>query len=162
MTQPVQERPSAPSGYGYATEPDGMLPWEKVREALAEASIYWVATVRSDGAPHLHSIWGGFVGQHLYFEGGEDTRWARNLAQDSRVGFGVESQGLHISGRGVVERAYAGDEFDSLAANYQAKYQYRPVKDGRFFRISPEIVIALDMSSMESFASSPTRFRFQS
>jgi hypothetical protein len=156
----VAERPKAPAGYGYSTEPKGMLSWEEVRDALAGATLYWIGTRRPDGGPHLHPIWGGWVGHHLYFEGGETTRWARNLAADPRVSFGVESGGLHISGRGAMEKGPAGDDFVNLTANYAGKYDYKPETDA-FYKVSPELVIALNMSSMASFASSPTRFRFE-
>jgi hypothetical protein len=61
----------------------------------------------------------------------------------------------------VVDRARAGDDFELLATNYQQKYEYRPAEDGPFFRVSPAVIVALDMSSMETFAQSPTRFRFE-
>jgi len=160
MNDPVVERPRAPKGYGYSTQPEGMLEWGRVREALAAANLYWIATKRPDGGPHLHPIWGGWVGSHLYFEGGDTTRWARNLEGDKRVGFGVESKGLHISGRGVVEYTQAGADFKALAANYVSKYPYKPQSD-QFFRVTPTIVIALGMTSMEEFAATPTRFRFE-
>ncbi|HKX74515.1 MAG TPA: pyridoxamine 5'-phosphate oxidase family protein [Acidimicrobiia bacterium] len=158
---PRPERPTAPAAYGFATGPQGMLPWEQVSQALAAANLYWIGTVRDDGGPHLHSIWGGFVGNHLYFEGGPTTRWARNLIADPRVSFGVESDGLHITGRGVVSGRGAADDFAAVASNYGSKYDYRPENDD-FYRVTPEVIIALDMSSLEAFAQSPTRFRFES
>lgn len=156
----IAERPQAPSGYGYSTEPKGMLSWETARDALAAATLYWIGTIRPDGASHLHPIWGGWVGHRLYFEGGETTRWARNLAGDSRVSFGVESSGLHISGRGTAERSRAGEDFAELVANYGAKYDYKPQADA-FYKVSPEVIIAINMASLKDFASSPTRFRFE-
>jgi hypothetical protein len=161
MSVPIAERPIAPKGYGYSTKRTGMLEWHLVREALAAAQLYWIATRRPDGGPHIHPIWGGWVGDHLYFEGGDTTRWARNLARDQRVGFGVESQGLHISGRGVVDNTPAGNDFEALTANYAGKYSYRPQTD-QFYRVKPSVIIALAMTSMEEFASTPTRFRFGS
>lgn len=160
MTEPVVDRPRAPGGYGYSTEPEGMLDWGRVRDALTTANLYWIATRRPDGGPHLHPIWGGWVGQHLYFEGGDTTRWARNLAGDYRVGFGVESQGLHISGRGVVEYTAAGPDFKALANNYVSKYPYKPTTD-QFYRVAPIVIIAIGMTSLDEFAATPTRFRFE-
>jgi hypothetical protein len=159
LTAPLRQRPKAPPGYGYATEPEGMLAWERVEEALAGATLYWIGTVAPDGGPHLHSIWGGWVANHLFFEGGDDTRWARNLAADPRVSFGVEANDLHVSGRGRVAKATAGADFPSLVSGYAGKYQYQPQNDD-FYRVDPEVVIALDMSSLEAFAVSPTKFRF--
>ncbi len=157
---PRVDRPRAPDGYGYSTEPEGMLEWPRVHDALSSATIYWIGTARPDGSPHLHSIWGGFVDDRLYIEGGDTTRWARNILADGRVAFGVEAGGLHISGRGRADRGPAGDSFETLANNYAGKYDYRPEVD-EFWRIDPSVIIALDMSSMEAFASSPTRFRFE-
>lgn len=160
MTTPRVERPRAPEGYGYSIEPEGMLAWETISDALAAAKVYWIGTARPDGSPHMHSIWGGFVGNSLYIEGGDTTRWARNIAVDPRVSFGGESNGLHISGRGLALRGHAGHHFSSLADNYQSKYDYRPEQD-EFWRIEPSVVIALNMTSLEDFASSPTRFTFE-
>jgi len=137
-----------------------MLAWDRISAALADAHVYWIGTARPDGSPHLHSIWGGFVADHLYIEGGDTTRWARNILADPRVSFGAESGGLHISGRGVVVRTGAGRHFEMLRANYGDKYGYQPATD-EFWRIQPSTVIALDMSSLESFAQSPTRFTFE-
>ena len=161
MSDPIAERPLAPKAYGYSTKRKGMLPWDLVREALAAANLYWIGTKRPDGGPHLHPIWGGWVGNHLYFEGGDTTRWARNLDGDQRVSFGVESQRLHISGRGVVEVSAAGDDFKALVANYAGKYSYQPETD-QFYRVNPSVIIALAMTSLEQFAATPTRFRFES
>jgi hypothetical protein len=136
-----------------------MLDWERVATAVAAANLYWIATILPDGSPHTHSIWGGFVGSTLYFEGGPTTRWARNLSARPLASFGVEAEGLHVSGRGKVEKGPAGAEFSALRENYGRKYEYQPENDD-FYRLRPEVIIALDMSSMESFASSPTRFRF--
>jgi hypothetical protein len=161
VTEPIASRPQAPKAYGYSTKKKGMLPWDEVRNALAEAYVYWIGTTRPDGSSHIHPIWGGWVGQTGYFEGGETTRWARNLASDKRVSFGVDSDGMHISGRGTVSQGEAGDDFDVLKDNYASKYEYYPEADGSFWRIAPIVVIALRMSSMDAFMNSPTRFTFE-
>lgn len=157
---PRADRPRVPEAYGFSNEPEGMLDWDTVSEAIAGASVYWIGTVRPDGSPHMHSIWGGFVGNALYIEGGDTTRWARNIASEPRVSFGVESHGLHTSGRGRATRGPAGDLFGALADDYESKYDYRPSGD-EFWRIEPSSIIALDMGSLQSFASTPTRFTFE-
>ncbi|MGQ0849779.1 MAG: pyridoxamine 5'-phosphate oxidase family protein [Actinomycetota bacterium] len=160
MTDPIRDRPHAPAGYGFSTKPEGMLAWDRVREALGAAQVYFVATVAPNGAPYVTPIWGSWVGDHLYFEGGDDTRWSRNLQAEPRIGFGTVSNGLHINGRGKVERSPAGAEFGAVADNYAGKYGYRPTTDD-YRRVSPQVVIALAMDSLEDFAKTPTRFRFQ-
>lgn len=160
MTRIRAERPVAPEPYGYSTAPEGMLDWEQVSTALGTASIYWIATVRPDGSPHLHSIWGAFVESRLFVEGGETTRWARNLTADPRVSFGAQIANLHVSGRGRVVRGPAGPAFEAVRSGYGAKYGYQPETDD-FWWIQPDSVIALDLSSLEEFARTPTKFVFE-
>jgi nitroimidazol reductase NimA-like FMN-containing flavoprotein (pyridoxamine 5'-phosphate oxidase superfamily) len=160
LTTPAIDRPVAPRAYGYSTKKKGMLPWEEVRDALAAANIFWIGTTRPDGSSHIHPIWGGWVDETGYFEGGDTTRWGRNLAADQRISFGVESNGMHVSGRGTVTRGAAGASFAALTSNYQSKYAYQPEADGHFWRISPTVIIALKVGSMDEFMNTPTRFKF--
>lgn len=162
LNAPSTDRPTAPKAYGYSTKKQGMLSWDEVRDALASANIYWIGTTRPDGSSHIHPIWGGWVDETGYFEGGNTTRWARNLTADQRVSFGVEANGMHISGRGEVSKGPAGASFSALTSNYSAKYDYQPESDGAFWRISPELIIALKAGSMDEFMNSPTRFKFES
>ena len=75
MSAPVTSRPTAPKAYGFSTQKKGMLSWEKVRDALAAATLYWIGTTRPDGSSQIHPIWGGWVGETGYFEGGDTTRY---------------------------------------------------------------------------------------
>lgn len=159
ILEPISDRPLAPEAYGYGKSKKGMLEWSRVQEALAAANIYWIATILPDGSPHTHSIWGSFVGSTLYFEGGPTTRWGRNLAARPRASFGAEGNGLHISGKGSVHKAPAGDDFAAVRDNYGAKFDYQPQNDD-FYRLEPKVIIALSFGSMEEFQSTPTRFRF--
>lgn len=160
---PTASRPNAPSDYGYATDPESMLTWEQVDNALAAAPVYLMSTVLPGGAPSTHTIWGAFAGDCFFFEGGNNTRWAHNLAGDPRVSFGVVSDDPHLSGRGKADDGGAGDDFEAVRANYREKYLdsfgYEPAQD-HFWRISPHLIIAIDASSMAAFQSSPTRFTF--
>lgn len=160
MSEPVASRPLAPKAYGYSTKKKGMLPWAEVRDALAAADVYWIGSTRPDGSSHIHPIWGSWVDQTGYFEGGDTTRWARNLAADPRMSFGADAKGFHISGRGSVTRGAAGASFSAVTANYQSKYDYHPEDDGPFWKIAPNVIIALKMDSLETFAITPTRFTF--
>lgn len=159
VMEPIRERPIAPADYGYSKKPEGMLSWDEVAAALAAARVYFLSTVSPDGGPHTTPIWGAWVGHDLYFEGGEDTRWSKNLLLDARMSFGAEAGGFHISGKGTVERAKAGGIFPKVVANYASKYEYKPQQDD-FRRLTPRVIIALNMSSLEQFATTPTRFRF--
>jgi hypothetical protein len=56
-------------------------PWLEARERLADADIYWLATVRTDGLPHLVPLLGVWVGGALHFVASRTSRKAKNLAR---------------------------------------------------------------------------------
>jgi hypothetical protein len=159
VTNPIRERPMAPAAYGYSKGRKGMMDWSDVEAALAAAPVYFLSTISPDGSSHTTPIWGAWVGHHLYFEGGTDTRWSKNLGKDHRMSFGADSKGLHISGKGIVVSRPAAEAFNDVKANYASKYEYQPTSDD--FRVfSPTVVIALNFTSLENFAQTPTKFRF--
>lgn len=139
-----------------------MLDWHRVDGALSNAPIYWLATVSEKGRPHSTPIWGAWARGHLYFEGGNDTRWARNLVGNPHIAVGVDSEGLHITVNGRVSVVHpAIDVFTDIAKGYGTKYDYRPEQSGSFYRVSPATILAHDMATVEDFAKTPTRFTFE-
>ncbi|MDQ3924105.1 MAG: pyridoxamine 5'-phosphate oxidase family protein [Actinomycetota bacterium] len=53
------------------------------RGRLADADLYWLATVRPDGLPHLVPILAVWVDGALHFVASPTFRKARNLARDA-------------------------------------------------------------------------------
>ena len=90
MRAPARDRPKLPKGY-ITTEPKGMLTWSAVETLFRGAPYFWIATTNADGRPHLVQQWGVWIDQQLFFEGSERTGWARNLARDPRISFGMQS-----------------------------------------------------------------------
>src|SRR5689334_10738152 len=88
MLAPKRDRPQLPKGY-IKTTPKGMLTWPAAKRILTTFPYLWIATTDDDGAPHMVQQWGVWVDDILYFEGSDKTRWARNLARDPRLAFGV-------------------------------------------------------------------------
>lgn len=86
---PAATRPHAP-GYGIPETVKGTLPWSHVRERMERSRNYWVVTVRPDGQPHAVPVWGAWVDDALYFGGGPETRWVRNLQANPRVAVHLE------------------------------------------------------------------------
>ena len=157
----VTERPQAPSGYGYSTGPKGMLSWESVRDALAAANALLDRhqPPRRSASPSSDLGWMGrpscSTSRVVRPPAGRGT-WRGIPASASGSNRMVSTS----TGAAIVERGPAGDDFKALVANYGGKYDYKPQTDV-FYKVTPEVVIALNMSSMEDFASSPTRFRFE-
>ena len=129
MTGPTVDRPHIP-GYGVPRSRKGTLPWSWATERLERATIYWLATAGSDGAPHLIPIWGAWAGDHWYVEGGP-VRWQRNLRENPQlaihVEFGEEVVMVEGSAREIVAppaplaaTILAGYAKYRAAANYEA------------------------------------------
>jgi len=144
-----------------------MLDWTDAERILRSGRFYWISTTDGDGRPHLVQQWGAWVGEHLYFEGSERTRWARNLARDPRVAFGTQSGTRAAYGHGTVDvvRGVEPDVARRIASQYAAKYgrtyDYRPkpvqYEKGTVFRATPAKIIAFDV---KHFTVSGTRFTF--
>jgi len=79
-----------PKGYGVPNSAPGMVPWETTRSLLERATSYWLVTIDPDGKPHLVGQWGAWIDDRWYFEGGADTKWARNVAREPRIAMGAE------------------------------------------------------------------------
>lgn len=161
MTTITRRRPGIPIEYGISQDDEGMLDWPDVAAALGAATIFWLSTVRPDGSPHLVPIWGVFVDDAAYFEGGDMTRWARNLAEgDGSIHIGVDHDGMQAMVRGTAAWVEVDPEPQTRIADaYDAKYPYRP--EGHvFWRLAPDSVVAWRVNDPQEFAATPTQFDF--
>lgn len=93
------------------------------------ARNYWVATTRPDGRPHTVPVWGVWVDQTLCHGGGDDTRRARNLAENPHVAVHLESgdEVVIIEGRCDVltVKNTEADLLRRIDDAYEAKYGER-------------------------------------
>ncbi len=166
MKAPARDRPKLPKGYITAAS-KGMLGWAAVEKLIRASPYFWIATTGDDGRPHLIQQWGVWIDQQLFFDGSERTRWARNLARDPRIGFGIQSGNNAAYGDGTAQivRGVPAPLARRIAAQYGAKYgrgfKYRPKPEqyinGYSFRVRPEKLIAFDV---KKFNTSATRFTF--
>jgi hypothetical protein len=154
-------RPRIPESYGIARDDDGMLDWAEVTGTLASSPLFWVSTVTPIGGPHLIPIWGAWVREAAYIEGGDDTLWARNLAEgDGRVHLGIDHDGTQVMVRGTAALVDVSVDLQRVVADaYERKYPYRPA-GSRFTRISPSRVLAWRTDTVEAFGATPTQFNF--
>src|SRR6202012_737819 len=59
--------------------------WEDTLEAIKQAEIFWISTVRADGRPHVTPLVAVWLDDALHFSTGPDEQKARNLAGNPRV-----------------------------------------------------------------------------
>jgi hypothetical protein len=144
-----------------------MLAWAAVEKVLRSAPYLWIATTDADGRPHLVQQWGVWVDGVLYFEGSDRTRWARNLARDARLGFGMQMADRAAYGEALVDilpgvdRRLALKIAKQYASKYGRSFRYRPKPEqyekGPVFRARPTKLIAFDLHHFEASAA---RFTF--
>jgi Pyridoxamine 5'-phosphate oxidase len=144
-----------------------MLSWVTVQRLLRAARYLWISTINPDGSPHLVEQWCAWVDDTLFFEGSERTRWARNLARDPRLAFGVQVGDRAAYGEAIVdvargiERGVAARIARQYGTKYGPDFDYRPSTaqyvNGPVFRARPSKIIAFDV---RRFSTSATRFTF--
>jgi hypothetical protein len=167
MPEPVTDRPIFPEGYGIPESTDGMLTWAQVEERLVASPVYWIATVRPDGRPHVVPRWGVWVDGRLWYDGAPTTVNARNLAGEPRCVVHLENgtEAVIVEGESRVA-GDPGEEFRGRLAEAFAKYHgsgYSPGPDSwegergqGLFAFTPSRAMA-----WFSFPTDATRFTFR-
>ena len=114
--------------------------WEEARGRLAEAGLYWLATVRPEGGPHVTPLLSVFVDDRAWFATGPHERKAGNIARNPRcaliTGCNSLEEGLDVVVEGEAVRVADEDVLRRVADAYVAKYGevWRfEVRDGAFF-----------------------------
>jgi len=128
VTSPAASRPYiGHEEYGIPKTMDGALPWSHVVERLEKAKNYWIGTVSPAGHPHTMPTWGAWVDNTLYFGGGPNTRWSRNLAENPHVSVHLESGDDVVILEGTVGRITDPNDPQVTRVDdvYEAKYNMR-------------------------------------
>ena len=161
MTEPKASRPHMP-GYGIldAESGKGLLPWKWATDRLTKAHTYWVATTRSDGAPHVMPVWGVWLDDSFCFSTGSQSRKARNLAENPRCVIACEVDQDQIMVEGVAE-VIAGTELTRrFAADYGPKYDWDMEGfDEPVYAVHPTVVFGFTTAAGE-FTGTATRWTF--
>jgi nitroimidazol reductase NimA-like FMN-containing flavoprotein (pyridoxamine 5'-phosphate oxidase superfamily) len=121
---PQAGRPQMPGGYGVPAGSEGMLPWSHASNLLETAINYWIGTTRPNGRPHSVPVWGVWLDDTFYFEGGLDTRRGRNIAANPAVVVHVERDDDIVIVEGDAEAILTPDSTLSarLVEAFGAKY----------------------------------------
>ncbi len=158
----TQNKPEPQAGrpyirdYGIPSSIEGTLPWSHVVGRMSAARNYWVGTADRQGQPHVTPVWGVWVEDTLYFGGGPDTRWSRNLAANPQVAVHLESGEDVVILEGVVERITdpAHPLVGPIDDAYEAKYAMR--HGTPLWVLRPRLVFA-----WSKFPDNATRWRFE-
>lgn len=109
----------------YSSPDSAATEWERTYSTLAEAAIYWLATVRTDGRPHITPVIAVCTGDAVHVCTGPDEQKAKNLLDNSNVvvmtGTNLWS-GLDVVVEGRAVRVTDDHALRDLAAAWEAKY----------------------------------------
>lgn len=119
--QPTSVPLPLPPEYGKATTP---MAWSDADRLLTDSRVYWIATARPDGRPHVVPSDGIWLDGALYFGGSPETVHMRNVRETRHV---VAHVGDGLSAVVIVEGNAAHetpppDTAERLAEANNAKY----------------------------------------
>ena len=143
--------------------------WIDARDFLDSARIYWLATVRPDGRPHVTPLFSVLVDDTLYFCTGPGERKAKNLAANSHciILTGCNQvDGLDVVVEGEAMRVIDEPRLQRIAAQYASKYNWHyRVRDSAFFgSVGEALVFEVQPTTAFGFGKgerfSQTRWRF--
>ncbi len=113
--------------------------WEETRRLLEDAQLFWIATVRSDGRPHVTPLVAVWLDDALHFSTGPDEQKAVNLRGNSNVvlttGCAEWERGFDLMVEGVAVRQTDDLVLERLAEAWRQKWDGRwqyTVGDGVF------------------------------
>jgi hypothetical protein len=156
--EPVARPARLPAGYNDSGE-QRPLAWAQVRRRLEEAKHFWFSTADADGAPHARPIWGAWVDETLYADGGvEATRWGRDLLANPRTQVHLESATdvVIVDGLFSMSNDLTPEAFQRVQQSYLSRYRdYQPQTADGLFMVKPRQVLA-----WSQFPVDVTRFDF--
>jgi general stress protein 26 len=109
------------------SEPDATATgWERARERLEAAQVYWVTTVRPDGRPHITPLLAVWLDQAMYFATGPGEQKARNLETNPHcaliTGCNEVATGMDLIVEGDAVRVRDHALLQRLAEAWESKY----------------------------------------
>ena len=147
-----------------------LTPWEEARGRLEKAEVYWLATVRPDGRPHVTPVLSVWLDGALYFCTGQSERKAKNLARNSHcvitTGCNALNEGLDLVVEGEAARVSDEARLQHVADTYESKYGWHfTVRDGTFHGDGGNIALVYEVPPTTAFGFgkgkfSQTRWRF--
>jgi pyridoxine/pyridoxamine 5'-phosphate oxidase len=113
--------------------------WADGERAIEAAELFWLATVRADGRPHVTPLIAVWHEGAAYFCTGPEEQKAKNLEANRHcallTGCNKLHEGLDVVIEGGAERVLDDEQLRRIAAAYEAKYGaewHFDVRDGAF------------------------------
>ena len=81
----------------------------------------WLATIDADGSPHVTGIGANWVDDRFWFETGERTRKARNIARDPRCTLSIATREFDLVVEGQAQKVTDPATVAAMAARWAAE-----------------------------------------
>ena len=159
MPEPSVDKPEFPSEYG---EPKQRLAWNDVEDKLQSAAVYWIASTRPDGRPHVVPRDGTWIEGGLYYGGSPETVHFRNIIANPEivVHIGDGQEAIIVEGAVEIEKPDAEKAKRLSDASFDKYPQYGRMDPSMYMEgvsfLRPRRVLA-----WTSFTENATRFRFE-
>ncbi|WP_375489379.1 pyridoxamine 5'-phosphate oxidase family protein [uncultured Jatrophihabitans sp.] len=136
MTTNTEPTPELHSGF--SSPGSTATPWHDVAEALDQAEIYWISTVRADGRPHVTPLPAMWLDGALHFGTGLEEQKGRNLTRDPHcvltTGTNSYRHGLDVVVEGRAERVTDRGTLERLAQMWRSRLDWAYDVDDEGFR----------------------------
>ncbi|MEO7019256.1 MAG: pyridoxamine 5'-phosphate oxidase family protein [Ktedonobacteraceae bacterium] len=147
------------------SEPDGVItPWEETRLVLETAEVFWLSSVRDDGAPHVTPVVAVWHDGAIHFSTANTEQKAVNLRRNPHVilttGCNHWEEGLDVVVEGDAIRITDHDVLENLAkvwaTKWDGRWQYL-VRDGYFYHhdeheVLPDSILVFSITPTKIFA----------
>jgi general stress protein 26 len=145
--------------------------WQDTLEAIKQAELFWISTVRADGRPHVTPLVAVWLDDALHFCTGAGEQKALNLENNPRValvtGANGWQSGLDVVVEGEAVRVTDPERLRLLAAawaqKWDGRWRYSVGDDGFRHDVGSALVFAVRPAKVLAFAKgsfSHTRHRF--
>jgi F420H(2)-dependent biliverdin reductase len=119
--------------------------WRALEARLGREMTVWIATVRSDGRPHLTPVWFVWLDGHLYLVTGSETRKFTNLSANSSVALSLpdSERVIILEGEARIAHHSLVDRLGEYFFNkYEWDFRFDDEADWRLIEVTPHRILA--------------------
>ena len=134
--------------------------WDETRRALEEAELFWIATVRADGRPHVTPLVAVWLDDAIYFATGVGEQKAVNLRTNQNVipttGRNEWERGLDVVVEGeavqLVEENVLERLVETWATKWDGRWHYEVHEGGFRHEANADAVLVFSVKPTKVFA----------
>jgi hypothetical protein len=157
------------------SDPAATIPWPIARDRLKDGRLFWWATTRPNGRPHVRPVFAVLVDGLLYSTTNPTAGKAANVAANPRVACTVSTDDIDFIVEGTVAPVTDTATLERVADAYRSKYGWPvTVQEGAFhapfgaptagpppyqpYALTPDVIYGLGTNDTYNLRS--TRWRF--